>query len=155
MESVVRYRAWIVMGVVLLVAVLGGSLAAGTKSGSGRGGGGVPAVRFGSHVAPPGSSSQLSYTNGWVASSDRQSVGVYAGAQAAHRDNGLFVILRRSGDRLKRANVVVRGSGTVTLLRPASPANAQAALTETLHFVTANGATGTLDLSSDSVSLSG
>lgn len=146
-----RHRNWVVAG-VLVVAVV----AIGLIAGHGRqGGADRPRVSFGSQVQKLGATSQLIYTNGWVAASGRQSIGVYAGRQSFNPRNGLFVIVRRAGGGHQRlADVVVRGSGSVTLLRPAPPLNERAALTATLHFVTANGATGTLDLSGDRVSLS-
>lgn len=154
MDALVRHRAWVVMGVVLIVVVLAVTVA--PKKGRQPTAAGRPHVVFGSQLQKLGATSQLVYTNGWEASSGQQSIGIYAGRQALAPRNGLFVILRRTREGHQRiANLVVRGSGSVTLLRPATPATEQQALTETLHFVTANGATGTLDLSSDRVSLSG
>lgn len=148
--TLARYRAWVLMAVVVAVAALAALLA-------GRHHAGFTAVRvrFGADIVRPAATGGLLYTNAWVASSARQSVGVYAGSQAATRGNGLFVIVRRSGDASRIRRVVVRGSGAVTLLRPAPPATAQAAATQTLRFVTASGATGTLQLSGDRVSISG
>lgn len=154
MDALVRHRAWVVMGVALIVVVLAVTVA--PRKGRQPTAAGRPRVVFGSQVQKPGATSRLVYTNGWEATSPQQSIAVYAGRQALTPRNGLFVILRRTGDGHRRlADVVVRGSGSVTLLRPATPATEQQALTETLHFVTANGATGTLDLSGDRVSLSG
>ncbi len=51
--------------------------------------------------------------------------------------------------------MIVHGSGAVTMLRPVRPATEDAAFQTTIHFVTANGATGTLDLGADKVTLSG
>ncbi|HEX3615758.1 MAG TPA: hypothetical protein VHU61_04420 [Solirubrobacteraceae bacterium] len=155
MDALTRYRAWIIMAVVLVVAILAVTFAAGTKKGSVRGSGDVPSVSFGSRVPGLGASHRLMQTNGWVATSGAQAIGVYAGAQHSNQRNGLFLIVRRTGGRRRLASVVVRGSGAVTLLRPASPASQQAAFTETLRFVTANGGTGTLDLSGDRVAVSG
>jgi hypothetical protein len=154
MDALTRYRAWIIMAVVLVVAILAVTFAAGTKKESVRGSGDVPSVSFGSRVQRL-KASRLIRTNGWVATSGTQAIGVYAGAEHSNQRNGLFLIVRRSGGRRRLASVVVRGSGAVTLLRPASPASQQAAFTETLRFVTANGGTGTLDLSGDHVAVSG
>jgi hypothetical protein len=146
----VRNRNW-VLAAVLVVAVL----AAGAIFGrSGRSGGvQAPSVRFGATVEPAASSALLNYTNGWVATSGAQAIGIYAGSQAAQRGNGLFVIVRttKSGQRITRR--VLHGAGAVTLLRPSPPANETAAFAETLHFVTASGATGALDLGDDRVTL--
>ncbi|MGH2862837.1 MAG: hypothetical protein ACRDLT_15225 [Solirubrobacteraceae bacterium] len=153
MDSLVRYRAWIVMGVVLVAAI-----AAGLLSGHRRGPQGAavdrPHVSFGSQVHQLGASSDLVYTNGWVARGGAQTIGVYAGARRLNRGDGLFVITRGNRGRQKLARVVVHASGPVTLLRPAIPATEDDAVAETLHFVTANGGTGTLDLSGDGVKLS-
>jgi hypothetical protein len=140
------------MGVVFVVVVLAVSLApkkTQTPTGADR-----PRVVFGSQVQAPSATSRLIYTNGWKATSAQQSIGVFAGRQSASPRNGLFVILRQARNGHRRlVDVVVRGSGSVTLLRPTTPASEQQAFTETLHFITANGATGTLDLSGDSVKL--
>lgn len=154
MESLVRYRAWVVMGVVLIAVVVAVSLA-----GRGRGPKGAgadrPRVSFGSQVAQPRATGDLVYTNGWVVSSGAQSIGVYAGGQGSDRRNGLIFVKRQTAGSQRIARLIVHGSGAVTLLRPALPATERAAMGETLHFVTGNGATGTLDLNGDSVSVSG
>lgn len=156
MESLARHRAWIVMGVVLIVAVLAVTLGKRTRNGTVHSGGGAPRVGFGPQVQKPGATSRLIYTNGWEATSAERRIGVYAGRESSSPRNGLLVILRQTHDGNRRlTSVVVRGSGAVTLLRPARPASEQQAFTETLHFVTADGATGTLDLSSDRVSVNG
>ncbi|HWE59055.1 MAG TPA: hypothetical protein VG228_05100 [Solirubrobacteraceae bacterium] len=155
MDWIVRHRAWIVMAVVLAAAVLATTLGKGTKRGFDRNGTDAARVSFGSQVRQLGATSDLIYTNGWVATSGKQTIGVYAGGQRFNRRNGLFVIMRQSGGGPKIARIVVRGSGAVTLLRPAPAATEQAAFGETLHFVAGNGATGTLDLSGDRLSLSG
>ena len=153
MEAVVRHRATVVMAVVVLMVVLA-TLVAG-KSKNAAGGAGVPHVVFGAQVQKLGAGSQLTYTNGWIASTAKQLIAVYAGRASVQPRNGLFVILRRTGGRQKLTSVTVPGSGAVTLLRPSPPATEQAAFAATLHFVTANGATGTLSLSGDSVKLGG
>jgi hypothetical protein len=152
-----RNRNWVLAGVLVLAVV-----AAGIIAGHGRQGAvDRPRVSFGSRVSfasgvqKLGATRQLIYTNGWVATTGQQSIGVYAGRQRLNPRNGLFVILRQTGrGHQRRADVVVHGSGTVTLLRPAAPATEQAAYGATLHFVTANGGTGTLELGGAHVSLS-
>jgi hypothetical protein len=154
MDAILRYRPWVVMSVLLAVVIVA---AVAARRGTGAGGGpGRPHVTFGARVQKLGATSKLVYTNGWVVTSGGQSIGVYAGSQAFNHNNGLFVILRqtRGAHPQRLTTVVVRGSGPVTLLRPATPESEQLAFTETLHFVTANGGTGTLDLSGDSLSLS-
>ncbi len=155
MDAVVRYRAAIVMSVLVLVVVLAVTFGKGSKNGSGSGGNGIPKVAFGAQVRQLGATAQLTYTNGWVATAGAQTIAVYAGREAASPRNGLLVIVRRTGRHLSRTSVTVRGSGALTLLRPTPPASEQAAYSETLRFVTANGATGTLALNGDGVKLSG
>jgi hypothetical protein len=155
MDAVVRYRAAVVMGVLVLVVVLAVTFGKGSKNGSGSGGNGIPKVEFGAQPPRLGTNAQLTYTNGWAASVGTQTIAVYAGREAANPRNGLLVIARRTGRRLRRTSVTVRGSGALTLLRPAAPASEQAAFGETLPFVTASGATGTLALNGDGVKLSG
>jgi hypothetical protein len=150
-----RYRSLVLAGVLVAVVVATGLLAG--RSGPNKPGTHRPRVSFGAQVEQLGATSDLVYTNGWVASSGTQAVGVYAGSQRFDRRNGLFVIMRQTGNssRQKLTRVIVHGSGAVTMLRPAPPATQDAAFQTTLHFVTANGGTGTLDLSNDKVSLSG
>jgi hypothetical protein len=154
MDSLVRYRAWIIMAVACLVTVLAVALGGGTKHGGGASGGGVPSVSYGAQVAILGPARGRTYNNGWVVRSGRQALAVYAGAEASDPRNGQFVIVRRTGGHQRLALVVARGSGSLTLLRPAAPESEQAAFSATLHFITANGATGTLSLAGDSLSLS-
>jgi hypothetical protein len=153
-DSLVRFRAWIIMAVALVVTVLAVALGKGTKHGGGRSGGGVPTVSYGAAVEELAPAKGRTYTNGWVASSGRQAIAVYAGADHSDPHNGLFVIVRKTGARQRLATVVAHGSGAVTLLRPATPQSEQAAFSATLRFITANGATGTLSLAADSLSVS-
>jgi hypothetical protein len=155
MDRLVRHRAWVVMAAVFVSAILAVALGKGTKNGAVRGGGDIPRVSFGSGVQKAGATSRLIYTNGWTATSGAEAIAVYAGRDRINQRNGLFVILRATAGRRRGATVVVRGSGSVTLLRPTTPDSEQAAFTATLHFVTANGGTGTLNLSGDRVSVSG
>jgi hypothetical protein len=146
-----RYRSLVVAG-TLVVAVIAAGLLAG-KHGGGPSGASVHA-RFGPLVRLPGTTGDLVYTNGWAVTSGAQLLGVYVGSQRSHRGNGLFMILRQTRGRRYMSRVVIRGSGAVTLLRPAQPDTESAARSETLHFVTASGSTGTLGLSTDKVTLS-
>jgi hypothetical protein len=145
-----RYRSSVIMAVIVVVVIVTATVAG--KRG-GRATGNVK-VTFGTRAQRLGATSDLVYTNGWVASSGSQDIGVYAGSDTSRRQNGLFLILRRMRTDQKLTRVVVRGSGAVTLLRPGAPATESAAFGATLHFVTANGATGTLSLSNDRVALS-
>lgn len=148
-----RHRNWVLAGVLVLAVIAAGVLA-GHGKGPNAGGAGQPRVSFGSQVQPLGATSDLVYTNGWVASLGTEAIGVYAGAQRSRRRDGLLVIMRNHASGQRIARLVVPGSGAVTLLRPARPTSEDAALQETLHFVTANGGTGTLELSGDRVALS-
>ena len=155
METVVRYRAAIVMSLLVLVVVLAVTFGKGSRNAAGHGGSGIPRVVFGAQVPRHGATGRLSLTNGWSATTGAEMIAVYAGRAVAHPRDGLFVILRRSGGQRRLTSVTVRGSGALTLLRPAPPASEQGAFGETLRFVTANGATGTLALNGDGVKLSG
>jgi hypothetical protein len=146
-----RSRYWI-LWLVVVVVVIATALIAG--KGSGRGGAQRPRVIFGANVSTP-SVSAINDVNGWVASDGTDSVGVYAGSQKTAAHNGMFVIVRISGTREHNKALVTRGTGSLTLLRPAAPDSESAAAAATLHFITANGATGTLDLASDRVSING
>jgi hypothetical protein len=145
-----RYRSSVIMVVILAVVIVAATVA-------GKHGGGAAGnvkVTFGTRVQQLGATNDLVYTNGWVAGSGSQDIGVYAGSETSGRQNGLFLVVRRMRAGQKLTRVVVRGSGAVTLLRPGAPATESAAFSATLHFVTANGATGTLSLSNDRVALS-
>ncbi len=139
-DRVVRHRSWVVAATLVVVIVLF-SLIAGRARTRGR----PPVVQFGVQVRPP-SASGLVYTNGWLVSGGAEQVAVYAGSEASNRADGLLLIVRVSAHRHRSARVVIRGSGAVTLLRPASPATVTAALHAQLRFITAAGATGILDV---------
>jgi len=153
-DRLIRHRAWVVMGVLVLALVAVGVTGLGAKKKVG----GVtsadrPRVVFGSAVTQAPPSSVLVLTNGWVATVGAISVAVYAGSQAAHHRNGLLVIALKTGSERRQRSVVVRGAGAITLLRPPTVDSEQAAEQATLHFVTANGDSGSLNLSNDRVSL--
>jgi len=152
-----RYRGLIVAG-VMVVAVIATGLLAG-RTGSNKGGAGKPRVAFGAQILPPRSSGKyLELTNAWLAAIRDEAIGVFAGGQPGQRQNGVLVI-RHGGPNVpggpRRRIIVVHGTGALTLLRPVTPATMDAALAATVHFITANGATGSLDLSNDKVTLSG
>ncbi len=150
---VVRNRNWLLASALVVCVILASVLFGHSK----QAGGDQPRVIFGAQVEQLGATSDLVYTNAWAASSGTHSIGVYAGSQRFDRPNGLFVIVRQTGNGSdqKVSRVIVHGSGAVTMLRPATPATEDAAFQTTIHFVTANGATGTLDLGTGKVSLSG
>ena len=143
-------RNWLVAAVLVCAVIVAGLISNISKPAqSGR----VPSVRFGPTVKPAASPSVLDYVNGWVATTGNQAIGVYTGSHASHHTDGLFVIVRTENDRQRTTHKLLRGSGAVTLLRP-SPVESQAAAQgATLRFVTANGHTGTLNLSSDTIRL--
>ena len=146
----VRRRSLVVAS-VLVVAVIAAALLAGKH----RAGPTVASVhvRFGPSVQPP--PHKLTLTNGWVASAGRQRVAVYAGSQPGEPRTGLLVtVVNVDGQRKRNATIPVTGAGALTLLRPADFNTIQAAGQATVHFVSASGDTGTLDLSTDRVTVS-
>jgi hypothetical protein len=144
-------RAWYV-AVVMVVAVIATGLIAGRSKTPASG---APTlISFGSRVKLPPSHSKLNYTNGWVAATSADGVGVYAGSQADDHNNGMLLIARTQNGKREFRTVVLHGSGVVTLLKPATPQTETAALGESIRFVTASGRVGTLNLSGDKVSLS-
>jgi hypothetical protein len=147
-----RGRNWLVAGLLLVVVIAAATLAGHSKP---RPHGRRPVVSFGAGVEQIPSSAILRYTDGWVASSGRRLIGVYAGAQSTRPTNGLLVIARFSGAQRHLQSVVMRGTGTVLLLKPSPPVDEDAAAHATLHFVTADGATGTLNVGTGKVSLHG
>lgn len=149
-------QTWILVVVLVAAVILATTIGARKKA---AGSLSRPRIGFGAHIAPPtGPNRTLAFNNGWIAAARKgDAIAVYAGAQPSNRQNGEFLIQRQSGGGphpISRT-IVVRGSGALTLLRPALPPTEAAALQETLHFVTASGTTGTLDLSDDKVALSG
>jgi hypothetical protein len=145
-----RSRNWIVASVLIAAVIAAATLAGRSKPRGPR-----PHVAFGAQVQPPGASGALlAYTNGWVATAGTRTVAVYAGSQAQDHGNGLLVIVRETHGAPRQKDIVLEGSGSLTLLRPARPVTESAAFGATVHFVTANGATGTLDLATDRYLLS-
>jgi hypothetical protein len=144
-------RVWIVP-FVLVVVVAAAALGAG-KSKHARSSG-AATVLFGTRLEQTPSAAGLDFINGWVVRSTADDIAVYAGSQTSDSTNGLLVVVRTSGGKQRSRNVVVHGSGPVTLLRPSAPSTESVAAAETLRFVTANGSLGKLDLSDDKVVLS-
>jgi hypothetical protein len=145
-------RNWLVAGVLIVAVIAAATLAGHSKP---RISGPHAVVAFGLRV-PVGrlpSRTGLRLTNGWSASSATNFVGVYAGAQTSHPDNGLLVIARRSRGRQHSGSVVLHATGAVTLLKPAAAASESAADHAILRFVTASGASGALNVGTGKVSL--
>ncbi len=153
----VRNRNWVLAAVLVGAVVLAAAFGSRSKSTTDARAPG-PQVHFGAHIQPPaGSDGSLQFNNGWIVASGTQAIAVYAGSAPGNRQNGLFLVQRHSGNEAqprKTRTIVVHGSGALTLLRPPTPASESAASQTTLHFVTANGATGTLDLANDKLALS-
>jgi hypothetical protein len=134
-----------VLVIVVIVAALG--------TGKSERAGGSATAAFGTQFEQTPSAAGLDFINGWVVSSTTDDIAVYAGSQTSDRANGLLVITRTSSGKQSSHNVVLHGSGPVTLLRPPVPSAESAAASETIRFVTANGSLGKLDLANDKVFL--
>jgi hypothetical protein len=144
-----RLGRGLIVPVVLVVVVIVAALGAGKS----RQTGGAATVAFGTQFAQTPSAPGLDFINGWVVSSATDDIAVYAGSQTSDSSNGLLVIIRTSSGKQKSHNVVLRGSGPVTLLRPPAPSAESAGARETIRFVTASGSLGKLDLANDKVFL--
>jgi len=153
-DRLIRHRAWVVMGVLVAALVVVGLSGLG-RNGTGGGGASAdrPRVTFGATVKEGPDASILDYTNGWVAAAGATSIAVYAGSEQAHHGNGLLVLWRSVQGRQTLRQLVLRGTGPVTLLEPPHDQTEAQALRATLHFVTANGQTGSLALANEQVSL--
>jgi hypothetical protein len=96
-------------------------------------------------------------TNGWRISDHRTLTAVYAGANPQRRSTGRLVIFRQNFVRVtqKSNRVDVPGSGPLTITKaPLGKTDQTAAQRNgTLQFRGANGTTGTLHLSNDSVTV--
>ena len=140
--ALVRHRNWVVMLVLVLVAII--VVIVGGRS---KGNSGSVRVRFGASLKAPARAA-INLTNAWIATTGSDQIAVYAGSQARHPRNGLLIVVRTTNRRKgPRTPMTLSGSGALTLLRPPRFSSAQAAATATLRFITANGGTGTLDLS--------
>ncbi|TMK75710.1 MAG: hypothetical protein E6G49_00870 [Actinobacteria bacterium] len=96
-------------------------------------------------------------TNGWRISDHRTFTAVYAGAVPDHRSTGRLVIFRQNFVRVSQTSdhVNVPGSGPLRITgAPQGNADQTAAQRSgTLEFKGANGTTGTLHLSNDTVTV--
>jgi hypothetical protein len=152
----IRHRAWVVMGVLVVALVVVGVTGIGAKGTSGGASSASrPRTVFGSRVAPPVPSRGLAMVNGWTAMDAGEVVGVYAGSEPADHQNGLLEIERTVGRRIRVYSIVLPRTGPVTLLKPPTVDTMLAAEQATLHLVTADGGLGTLNLVNDRVSLAG
>jgi hypothetical protein len=146
-----RLGRGLIVPVVLVVVVMVAALGTGKKS---RQSGGAATVTFGTQFEQTPSAPGLDFINGWAVSSSTDDIAVSAGSQTSDSTNGLLVIARTSSGKQKSHNVVLRGSGPLTLLRPPNPSAESVAARETIRFVTASGSLGKLDLANDKVFLS-
>jgi len=96
-------------------------------------------------------------TNSWRVSDHHTFTAVYAGANPQHRSTGRLVIFRQDFVHVKQTadDVDVHGSGPVEITSAPTGANVgtSAQRDGEIQFRGANGATGTLHLSNDTVSL--
>jgi hypothetical protein len=145
-----RFNRGLIVPVVLVLVVIIAALGAGKHKRAG----GSATVAFGTQFEQTPSAAGLDFINGWVVSSTTDDIAVYAGSQTSDSTNGLLVITRTANGKPGSHNVVLRGRGPVTLLRPPDPSTESAAENETIRFVTASGSLGKLDLGNDKVFLS-
>ncbi|MGC9219736.1 MAG: hypothetical protein ACP5H2_00105 [Solirubrobacteraceae bacterium] len=150
-ETLIRNRAWVMMG-VLVVVVVGASLLAGLRGQPGA----RPHVAFGSLTTTRGLGRGDVFVNGWSATGEGRRIRVAAGSLKADPRVGVLVVFftPAAGERERHRTFTLAGSGTVTLLRPPNPLSEALAFDTTLRFVTANGQAGTLNLATLSVALS-
>jgi len=96
-------------------------------------------------------------TNGWRVSDHKTFTAVYAGANPDHHDTGRLVVFRQDFVHVKQTaqDVDVHGSGPVTITSaPTGPdVGTSAQQNGEIRFRGANGVTGTLHLSDDTVSV--
>ncbi len=96
-------------------------------------------------------------TNGWRVSDHKSFTAVYAGANPEHHDTGRLVVFRQDFVHVKQTadDVDVHGSGPVTITGAPTgrDAGTLAQKTGEIQFRGANGVTGTLHLSTDTVSV--
>ena len=95
-------------------------------------------------------------TNSWRVSDHRTFTAVYAGANPQHHDTGRLVVFRQDFVHVKQTahDVDVQGSGPVTITGAPTghDVSTSAQKTGEIQFRGANGVTGTLHLSNDTVS---
>jgi hypothetical protein len=96
-------------------------------------------------------------TNGWQISDHRTFTAVYAGASPGRRSTGRLIIFRQNFVRVTQTSdrVDVPGAGPLVITRAplGRAAQSSAQRNGTLEFKGRSGATGTLHLSDDSVTL--
>jgi phage portal protein BeeE len=97
-------------------------------------------------------------TNSWRVSDHKTFTAVYAGANPQHRDNGRLVVFRQDFIHVKQTShdVNVPGSGPVTITSAPTgkKVGTSAQRNGEIQFRGANGVTGTLHLSNDTVTVS-
>jgi hypothetical protein len=113
-------------------------------------------------ILPPGtpipiSSEILTVTNAWLVSDGTTLTAVYAGVSGSNPSDGRFAIVRQNATTgIQTVSTVdVAGAGALTIVNPplGTPVETSAQ-TGTLSFTSASGQSGTLNLSSDTASLS-
>ena len=96
-------------------------------------------------------------TNSWRVSDHKTFTAVYAGANPQHHDTGRLVVFRQDFVHVKQTvrDVDVHGSGPVTITGATTGRNvgSSAQRNGEIEFRGANGTTGTLHLSNDTVSV--
>ena len=96
-------------------------------------------------------------TNSWRVSDHKTFTAVYAGANPDHHGTGRLVVFRQDFVHVKQTarDVDVKGSGPVTITSAPTGHNVGTSAQKTgeIHFRGANGATGTLHLSNDTISV--
>jgi hypothetical protein len=96
-------------------------------------------------------------TNGWRVSDHHTFTAVYAGANPQHHDTGRLVVFRQDFVHVKQTadDVDVHGSGPLEITGAPTGANVGTSAQQDgeIQFRGANGTTGTLHLSNDTVSL--
>jgi hypothetical protein len=96
-------------------------------------------------------------TNSWRISDHKSFTAVYAGANPDNHDNGRLVVFRQDYVHVKQTahDVDVKGSGPVTITRAPTGHNGSTSAQQDgeIQFRGANGTTGTLHLSNDTVTL--
>jgi hypothetical protein len=96
-------------------------------------------------------------TNSWRVSDHKSFTAVYAGASPDHHETGRLVVFRQDFVHVKQTaqDVDVNGSGPVTITSAPTGRNVGSSAQQDgqIQFRGANGTTGTLHLSNDTVSV--
>jgi hypothetical protein len=117
----------------------------------------IPAHILPAGTVPAAGPSELNESNGWLVSDGATLVAVYAGSAGDDATNGRFVIVRQTSAGSQTVTTVdVPNSGAVSLdaSNNASPGGTPVIPTQ-LSFTAANGVAGTLDLTSDTATVTG